>query len=83
MPQHRTPGSKYSGWYEKYRKGRKVDSRTMNKIFAYPVRVSVAMDRDLHLKLVRFSNREWVTYSALVGAALTDFFAKHGCPGDP
>lgn len=77
MPAHQTPGSKYHGWYAKYRQGRKVDSRTMNRFFAYPVRVSVAMERDLHLKLVRFSNREWVTQSALVVAALTDFFAKH------
>jgi hypothetical protein len=77
VPQRKTPGSPYSGWYEKYRKGRKVDSRTMNKIFRLPVRVSVSMERDLHLKLVRFSAQEWVTYSALVVAALTEFLAKH------
>jgi hypothetical protein len=72
MPAHLKPGSKYHGWFHKYRQ-----YKTMAKPFKCPVTTSVCLERETHLRLVRLSDREWVTRSSIMNAALTAFLDIH------
>jgi hypothetical protein len=73
----KTPGSPYHGWYARYRQGRKQDSRTKNVIYEYPDRVIFTLNPRLHLRLIRFGYKEWVTKSALAERAIEEFLDKH------